>query len=130
MSCSRALTGPYGKVLSLWGLVAKGGALDVPNSAIGLCFYLLALAPWDRLGPAGGDAFMVAALASLAFSAYLAYVLRYILHEFCIICVTSYCINALLFAASGALTLRLHDEADKAAAIAAARKKIEAGKKN
>ena len=117
MSCSRALTGPYGKVLSLWGLVAKGGALDVPNSAIGLCFYLLALAPWDRLGPAGGDAFMVAALASLAFSAYLAYVLRYILHEFCIICVTSYCVNALLFFSAGAFTLRRRQWRDRAISI-------------
>ena len=126
MSCSRALTGPYGKVLSLWGLVAKGGAFDVPNSAIGLCFYLLALAPWDRLGPAGGDAFMVAALASLAFSAYLAYVLRYILHEFCIICVTSYCVNALLFFSAGAFTLRMHARAEKAAMHAALVKKAAA----
>ena len=129
-SCSKALTGEYGKVLSKYGLVAKGGALDVPNSALGMCYYLLALAPWHTLGPRGGDAFMLAAVASLAFSLFLAYVLYAILHEFCIICVTSYCINALLFAASGALTLRLHDEADKAAAIAAARKKFEAGKKN
>ena len=126
MSCSRALTGEYGKVLSLWGLVAKGGALDVPNSAIGMCFYLLALAPWDALGPRGGDLFMLAALGSLAFSAYLAYVLRFILHEFCIICVTSYCINALLFAAAGAHTLRLHNHADLLAARARTLKKAAA----
>ena len=107
-------------------VVAKGGALDVPNSAIGLCFYLLALAPWDRLGPAGGDAFMVAALASLAFSAYLAYVLRYILHEFCIICVTSYCVNALLFFSAGAFTLRMHARAEKSAMHAALVKKAAA----
>ena len=126
MSCSRALTGPYGKVLSLWGLVAKGSALDVPNSAIGMLFYLLALAPWNALGPRGGDLFMVAAVGSLAFSVYLAYVLRYVLHEFCISCVTSYCVNALLFAAAGSLTLKLHAEAGMAAALAATRKKAAA----
>jgi vitamin-K-epoxide reductase (warfarin-sensitive) len=113
MSCSRALTGPYGKVLSLWGLVAKGSALDVPNSAIGMLFYLLALAPWNALGARGGDLFMVAALASLAFSAYLGYVLYYVLHEFCIICVTSYCVNTLLFVAAGRLTLQMHRLAER-----------------
>lgn len=130
MSCSRALTGEYGKMLSKWGLVAKGSALDVPNSAIGMLFYLLALAPWSALGPRGGDAFMLAALGSLAFSVYLAYVLRYVLHEFCIICVTSYVVNVLLFAAAGSLTLKLHAEAAKAAAIAVARKKAQAPKQS
>jgi len=115
MSCSRALTGPYGKVLSLWGLVAKGSALDVPNSAIGMLFYLLALAPWSAAGARGGDLFMAAAAASLAFSLYLAYVLRYVLHEFCIICVTSYCVNVLLFVFAGRLTLQLHAHEQRSA---------------
>lgn len=99
-SCSAAITGPYGKVLSKWGIVAKDGMFDIPNAIIGFSFYVLALVPWHKLtiaGINGLDIFITASTCSLLFSLYLAYVLKFIIHEFCIICVSSYTINIFIF---------------------------------
>ena len=96
-SCSKAITGPYGKVLSLWGIVAHGSTFDIPNSLIGATYYVLALVlPWQSSGALAAF-FLVAGVGSLAFSCYLAYVLKFVLREFCIICVSSYVINMLIF---------------------------------
>ena len=112
-SCSKAITGPYGKVLSLWGIVKKGSSLDVPNSLIGSLFYFLAITPWNA-NSLIADLFMIGGLLSLAFSAYLAYILRFVLHEFCIICVSSYVINILLFIFSARERMRMIKEEDMA----------------
>jgi vitamin-K-epoxide reductase (warfarin-sensitive) len=104
-SCSAALTGPYGHILSQWGLVPKGSTLDQPNALIGLGFYVLALLPWHT-SRSRTDAFLAASTASLAFSLYLAYVLRFVIHEFCIICVTSYSINVAIFVLAARMSLR------------------------
>lgn len=105
-SCSTALTSKYGKVLSLWGLVPKGSALDVPNAALGSVFYAVVLGfPYWR-GAAGAAApglLLAGSVASLAFSLYLAYVLRFILHDFCIVCFSAYCVNTAVFAAAVSL---------------------------
>ncbi len=104
-SCSAALTGPYGKILSKWGIVAKGGPLDVPNALIGFSFYFLSLLPWNK-SSLGFDLYMGASTLSLFFSLYLAYVLKFVIHEFCIICVTSYALNITLFILGARLRLR------------------------
>jgi len=99
-SCSAAITGPYGKMLSKWGIVEKGSTFDIPNAVIGFIFYVLALIPWHTItlfGINGLDIFIMASTCSLMFSLYLAYVLKFIIHEFCIICVSSYTINIVIF---------------------------------
>ena len=105
-SCSTALTSKYGKVLSLWGLVPKGSALDVPNAALGSVFYALVLLfPYWRpaAGAAAPSLLLAGSVASLAFSLYLAYVLRFILHDFCIVCFSAYVVNTAVFAAAVSL---------------------------
>jgi vitamin-K-epoxide reductase (warfarin-sensitive) len=86
--------------------------LDVPNSLIGSLFYFLAMTPWN-INPIIADLFMVGGLLSLAFSAYLAYILRFVLHEFCIICVSSYVINITLFIFSARERMRMIKVEDK-----------------
>lgn len=99
-SCSVALTGPYGHILSQWGLVEKGSDWDLSNASFGLLFYVLAVLPWHKpIGPFKNltTLFLIASVASLSFSLYLAYILKFVLHEFCIICVSSYTINIAIF---------------------------------
>jgi vitamin-K-epoxide reductase (warfarin-sensitive) len=98
-------------VLSLWGIVKKGSTFDVPNSLIGSIFYFFAITPWNS-NALVADLFMLGGLLSLAFSAYLAYILRFVLHEFCIICVSSYVINILLFIFSARERMRMIKEED------------------
>ena len=95
-SCSKAITGEFGHVLRKWGLVAEGSALDVPNSALGLAFYVLALLPWHT-HPVAFEGFLLASALSLAFTCYLAYVLAFVIHEFCILCASTYVLNIAIF---------------------------------
>ncbi len=92
-SCSAVLTSEYSHILSHWGLAAPGSALDLPNPVLGMFFYALVLLwPFADRRPV-----LLASAASLAFSGYLAYVLATVLRDFCIVCVTSYAINGLIF---------------------------------
>lgn len=99
MSCSDVLTSEYGTILSKWGLVPKGSMLDLPNAALGSVYYLIALSYPMFSHVVMGRVFMLGASTfSLLFSLYLAYVLRFILHDLCVVCVTSYVINTFIFA--------------------------------
>lgn len=75
----------------------------MPNALLGSCFYILALlAPLVRLPPI---LFLLVSTLAVAFSVYLAYVLRYVLHDFCIVCVASYVINGVMFICAARLAL-------------------------
>jgi vitamin-K-epoxide reductase (warfarin-sensitive) len=95
-SCTKVLMSEYGHILSKWGLVKEGSALDVPNPILGLAFYAVVLAR----APLGlpRDLVVAASLGSLLFSVYLAWVLYAVLHDFCVVCVSSYVCNAAIFA--------------------------------
>ena len=125
-SCSAVLSSPYSHVLSFSGLVRAGSALDVPNAALGLVFYALALAH----AALPRAAVLAAATGSLAFSAYLAYVLAFVLKDFCVVCVATYCVNALIFAGAAQRALAAPKrEAAAPAAGGAARPARKAAKK-
>jgi len=101
MSCSAVLSSKYGKVLSLWGLVPHHHWLDVPNALVGGIYFLIALVyPLYKHVPAMRSLFMGVSCVAIAFCAYLAYVLRYVLHDFCLVCVSSYVINLIIFLAA------------------------------
>ncbi len=105
-SCTAVLGSSYGHILSHWGLVAPGSALDVSNAAMGLLFYVAAalhdwwLAPFPVSPPL---VLLLAASGSLVFSAYLAWVLAYVLHEFCVVCTSMYVINFVIWVAAVSL---------------------------
>lgn len=99
MSCTDVLTSEYGTILSKWGLVPKGSVLDVPNAALGSVYYLIALSYPLFSHEIMGRVFMLGASTfSLLFSLYLAYILKFILHDLCVVCVSSYIINTFIFA--------------------------------
>ena len=110
-SCSKVLTSRYAHVLSAWGLVARGSAADVSNAAAGAAYYVAALAlsaPAALRLPAGAArvALLAAATGSLAFSAYLAYILKTVLRENCPICISMYVANLAIFVGVAAQTAR------------------------
>lgn len=83
-------------MMSKLGLVSPGSSLDLPNAANGLIFYLaVLLLPSIPASSAVREAVMLgAALLSAAASAYLGYVLAFVLGDFCVVCVSTYAVNA------------------------------------
>lgn len=98
MSCSAVLHSSYGHILSHWGVVPKGHALDLPNALLGAVFYAVALIHKDLGLPR--VLFLGASVLSVAFSLYLATVLKFVLHDACLVCITSYALNAVIFVAA------------------------------
>jgi uncharacterized membrane protein len=106
-SCSKVLTSRYAHVLSAWGVVPRGHAMDVSNAAAGAAYYALALAlsaPASLCLPASAarSALLFASAGSLAFSAYLAWILKTVLKENCPICISMYVANAAIFVGAAA----------------------------
>jgi vitamin-K-epoxide reductase (warfarin-sensitive) len=114
MSCSRVLSSSYAHILSHWQLVEKHSALDISNAILGFAFYLFALVH-DKVvpGAAGRMLLLVGSVGSLAFSMYLAYVLKVVLKDFCIVCTSMYVANMIIFvtAARRALSPALRSSA-------------------
>lgn len=98
-SCVTVFTSEYARPLSLWGLVDKGSQLDVSLSVAGLLNYgLFMLYPIFGRYIAQREAVMlVLSGASIVFSIYLLYVLKFILGEFCIVCTSFHLVNFSMF---------------------------------
>ncbi|KAM6288807.1 vitamin K epoxide reductase complex subunit 1 [Aegotheles albertisi] len=99
VSCTRVFASRWGRGLGLVEpLLGRDSVANVPNGALGVVFYLLQalLGPvpgrWPSLLLLGTSA--VSAVASLWLGAVLVLALR----DFCLVCVTTYVINALLLA--------------------------------
>ncbi len=90
VSCSKAFASSYGRLFG------------IPNSAVGLAFYLLVLL-MDLLG----FTFAVQSLATIAAlgSLYLAYLSFIRLRNFCVLCTAVYAVNLLLFLITVVVTL-------------------------
>lgn len=90
-------------MMSLLGLVPSGHALDLPNAAYGLLFYVCAFFHDDlaflprRLRAA---IMLFAASAAAASSVWLGYVLYNILHDACIVCISTYVVNTVILIAA------------------------------
>ncbi|XP_028913552.1 vitamin K epoxide reductase complex subunit 1 [Ornithorhynchus anatinus] len=94
VSCSRVFSSRWGRGFGLVEMVlGPDSSLNQPNSVFGLLFYSLQLllgcsrAPWTSVVLA------LSSLLSLAGSLYLAWILFFVLHDFCFICITTYAIN-------------------------------------
>lgn len=111
VSCSKVFLSEYGKIFSKLGIVPKDSILDLPNAFYGLLFYLFYLIFYlfIRHSPIGRITLLSMTVFSLAFSAYLAYILAEILHEMCVVCASTYVCNFLLFIGSARLNLQSED---------------------
>jgi vitamin-K-epoxide reductase (warfarin-sensitive) len=96
MSCSKVFNSKYAKILSYWGLVPKGGHLDFSLPQFALLYFIacLFLPLIVRRFPRTKSLWRSLSYAVVCFNLYLAYILKYKLGEFCIVCVTNYAINA------------------------------------
>jgi uncharacterized membrane protein len=99
MSCSKVFSSKYAKILSYWGLVTVGSAFDFSLPQLAIAYFSLALsAPaMIRRIPSTARFFRIVSYCAVAFNLYLAYILKFKLGEFCIVCVTNYVINGVLF---------------------------------
>jgi len=96
MSCSKVFNSKYAKIMSYWGFVKHGSLLDLslPQFAV-LYFFACLLLPLSvRRFPQTKPAWRILSYVVVAFNIYLAYILKFKLGEFCIVCVTNYVINA------------------------------------
>ena len=84
----------YAHLLSHWGLVPRGSALDLSLAVMGMANYsVYVLFPWGFSQAAAAQFLLTVASASACFSIYLLYVLKAILKDFCIVCTTFHAIN-------------------------------------
>jgi uncharacterized membrane protein len=104
-SCTAVFGSDAGHILSYFGLVKKGGALDLSNATLGLVYYLAVLlhggilkAVAPGVPPAAG--LLAVATGGVAFSLLLAYILVVRLHDFCVVCTAMYAANAAIWLAA------------------------------
>ncbi|XP_040399449.1 vitamin K epoxide reductase complex subunit 1-like protein 1 [Cygnus olor] len=97
VSCTRVFASRWGRGLGLVeGLLGRDSAANVPNSAIGLLFYLLQGLLGAVPGTAASATLLATSAASVATSLYLAAVLAFGLRDLCLVCLATYVLNALL----------------------------------
>jgi len=95
MACSKVFSSPYGRVFKYHGL----SWLDAPNALFGVLFYLMLLGfnAYSGNGRLVVNTMLLLAVLSLLLSAYLGYVLYFILDDFCVVCISTYMVNIGLF---------------------------------
>ncbi|XP_013781109.1 vitamin K epoxide reductase complex subunit 1-like protein 1 [Limulus polyphemus] len=99
MSCSTVFTSKYGRGFGLLSyIVGSDSQLNIPNSLFGIVFYILQMALGQSTNPFLTKVEISSAFVSNLGSLYLAYILYFILHDFCVLCVSTYVVNALLLA--------------------------------
>ncbi|XP_006859912.1 PREDICTED: vitamin K epoxide reductase complex subunit 1-like protein 1 [Chrysochloris asiatica] len=87
----------WGRGFGLLGSIfGKDGVLNQPNSVFGLIFYILQLLLGLTASAVAALILMTSSIASVLGSLYLAYILYFVLKEFCLICFITYVLNFLL----------------------------------
>ncbi|XP_062994513.1 vitamin K epoxide reductase complex subunit 1 [Elgaria multicarinata webbii] len=99
ISCSRVFTSRWGRGFGLVaGLLGPHSVFNQPNSVFGLAFYILQVLLGFSSSGLAAITLLGSSFISIAGSLYLAYILFFVLHDFCVICVSTYALNfALLF---------------------------------
>uniref|UniRef100_A0A7S1TWY3 vitamin-K-epoxide reductase (warfarin-sensitive) n=1 Tax=Phaeomonas parva TaxID=124430 RepID=A0A7S1TWY3_9STRA len=117
MSCSKVFTSDYGKFFSAIGIIPKDSILDLPNAAYGTAFFTLFLARPAVTAATGAKfarkLYLGLGASAVCVSLALAYVLRYVLEDFCVVCASSYVVNGGLFAVAAADFLSGGGEGDE-----------------
>jgi len=95
VSCSKVFSSEQGKIWSYFGLIPKDSLLDVPNAVYGMAFYVLIIVLDQAFSKSAlaVKIMLLAAVFGCMLSLYLAYVLKFVLQDFCIVCVSSYLCN-------------------------------------
>ena len=103
ISCTTVLTSKYSHMTKIMFGLSENSIFNYSNAHYGLLFYIGLTAfqfyPFTLI-PYHAHLFFAASVASVIASCGLAYILRYILHNFCMICVCMYIINILFLISS------------------------------
>ena len=100
VSCSKVFKSKYGKMLSYFQIIPNGHWMDQPNAVLGILFYGISLfLPKMRFIPLSVRkiGMWIASVISCTSSAWLGFILVYVLHDICIVCVSTYIVNAIIF---------------------------------
>ncbi|KAK1947440.1 Vitamin K epoxide reductase complex subunit 1 [Phytophthora citrophthora] len=97
-SCSEVLTSEYSSLLSHWGVVERDSVLDVSNAHLGVVVYMLyMLFPLvQKVVPYHAEFYAVVSCCATIVMLYLAFILAFVLRDFCIVCVATYIITTAL----------------------------------
>uniref|UniRef100_A0ACB8EDB1 Vitamin K epoxide reductase complex subunit 1-like protein 1 n=1 Tax=Sphaerodactylus townsendi TaxID=933632 RepID=A0ACB8EDB1_9SAUR len=88
----------WGRGFGLLGSIfGKDSVINQPNSVFGLVFYVLQMLLGTTASAVAALVLMMSSLVSVIGSLYLAYILYFVLKEFCIVCVVTYLLNFILF---------------------------------
>uniref|UniRef100_A0A8C0E953 vitamin-K-epoxide reductase (warfarin-sensitive) n=1 Tax=Bubo bubo TaxID=30461 RepID=A0A8C0E953_BUBBB len=88
----------WGRGFGLLGSIfGKDSALNQSNSVFGLVFYILQMLLGMTASAVAALILMTSSIVSVVGSLYLAYILYFVLKEFCIVCVITYLLNFILF---------------------------------
>jgi len=97
MSCSKVFTSKYGRGFGLVELIfGKNNILNQPNSVFGVIFYILQIVLGNTASILAATVQIGTAILANFGSVYLAYILYFILEDFCVVCVSTYVVNFLL----------------------------------
>lgn len=97
VSCSKVFTSRWGRGFGLVQFfVAKDSLLNQPNSVLGLMFYTVQMGLGLSLSKRAAMLLVFSSWVSLAGSLYLAYILAFVLVDFCMVCVSTYIVNIAL----------------------------------
>ncbi|XP_033748995.1 vitamin K epoxide reductase complex subunit 1-like [Pecten maximus] len=99
VSCSKVFTSRYGRGFGLLQyIIGHDSPLNQPNSVFGMMFYVLQIICASSVLPMLSKLQFVTGVMANCGSVYLAYILYFILEDFCVVCVSTYVINAFLLA--------------------------------
>lgn len=96
-SCSKVLKSEYARLAKIFLNLRADHPLNIPNTYFGVIFYLMVML-FDFVNIPFKEVFLfIASSFSFSVCIILGYVLYFILYDFCIVCVTTYIINILIF---------------------------------
>ncbi|TFK01274.1 Poly [Platysternon megacephalum] len=94
VSCSKVFTSRWGRGFGLVEvLLGKHSIFNQPNSLFGIVFYILQTLLGFSPSTLAAVTLLGTSVVSIAGSLYLAYILFFVLHDFCLVCVTTYLLN-------------------------------------
>mmetsp|Transcript_41594 Transcript_41594/g.74931 ORF Transcript_41594/g.74931 Transcript_41594/m.74931 type:complete len:169 (+) Transcript_41594:65-571(+) len=102
-SCSAVFSLPEGKMLSFFGIVPEGHALDIPNGVLGMLFYSYILIRYFTSKQYTGLSTLFTPTVNMLISslaiASSVFLLRklYIIQELCVVCLSTHIINTTLW---------------------------------
>lgn len=98
ISCSKVFTSRWGRGFGLLGTIfGNDSAVNQSNSVYGILFYIFQLLLGLTASAMAALILMTTSIASVMGSLYLGYILYFVLKDFCVICITTYLLNFILF---------------------------------